>query len=284
MLRIGSVHGIVVAAALIVVCAAGAWAQFNTANLPTAEPWQSEGTLATGEIRFFEGNQTYAASVRSGRAGQDMDVELSLFYMDTSGEEAVAGTVRDSEALLLGLNLKWLARREGNMTVSVIPGLEYPLDDMEGTNTDIPATATSDDIIPVLTIPVEWRLEDGTRLTVAPRYVGFDEAPEFAAGETIAGFGDVIAVAGSVVHPCRGYLLHGDLAVVLDGDNSINENTNQPTDELVWSAGATWLGEEGSDYTVTLFATNAAGPTAATSIIAAPGDSVAVGLRATNEF
>ena len=116
-----------------------------------------------------------------------------------------------------------------------------------------------------------------------PRYVGFDDRPRLGDGTTIAGFGDVIAVGIGVLHEAEEFSVVGDLVLVVDGDNSIDEVTNLPTDELVWSAGGSWHGEE-SSVRVDLFVTNAAGPTGASSIIATPDQSVGVGLRVSGEF
>ncbi|MEA3399774.1 MAG: hypothetical protein U9R79_00880 [Armatimonadota bacterium] len=268
---------------LVLICCAAFGQVQGTANVPLAEPWQAEGVLGAGEIRLFEGgNQTFAAGVR-GRVGEDMDAALTLFTMDTSGQEAVAGAVRDSEATLLGLNMRWLAHRGERYTVSVVPGVEIPLDDIKGTNTDIPATATSDDIIPVLSIPIEWQTEGGTRFVVVPRYVGFEDSPEVG-DETIAGFGDIIAIGGGAIHSFGQYFVHGDLQIVLDGDNSIDEVTGAPTDEVAWSVGGTWHGESEESWRVDLFVTNVAGPTDATSIIATPDQSLGIGIRASGEF
>jgi hypothetical protein len=288
-------HLLVIAAVVLLTSISGAWAQgygalmdemsptsYNTANLQTAEPWPEGSTLLYGDVRTWEGdNWTFSAAARTN-VGEDMDAEVTLFHMDTSGEDPIAGAVRDSEATLLGLNFKWVAYRGDDLTISVIPGAEFPIDDMEGTNTAIPATATSDDIIPTITVPFEFTSEAGTIYRVGPRYIGFDEAPQVG-DATIDGFGDVIALAGGATHDFGEYSLLGDLAIVLAGDNSIDENTNAPTDEFVWSLGGAWHPED-NDVRVDLFVTNAAGPTAASSIIATPDSSVGVGVRVSGEF
>ncbi len=273
-----------IAAFVALTCALpGAWAQgLATANLPCAEPWPPGTELVSAEARVWDGGNITWAVVGRASVGQDLEGQVTLFYMDTSGDDAIAGTVRDSRAFLAGLNFKWLAHRDENVTVSVIPGVEMPLDDMEGTNTDLPATAVSDDIIPVLSVPIAWDSGDGTVVTVVPRYVGFDEAPEVA-GTTIPGFGDVFAIGASVRHRQEQYAVHADAQVVLEGGNTIDPADNSITDDLVWSAGATWFAPE-ADWQVDLFATNAAGPTAATSIIAAPDQSVGIGVRVGGAF
>lgn len=256
---------------------------YNTPNLPCAEPWTDDSTLAWGDVRTWEfDNWTYAAGARAN-VGEDMDAELTIFHMDTSGEDPIDGAVRDSEATLLGLNFKWVAHRSDTMTVSVIPGAEFPLGDMEGTNTAIPATATSDDIIPVIAVPLEFTAQSGTIFRLVPRYVGFDDRPQLADGSTINGFGDVIAVGAAAVHNFGEYSVMADGALVMDGDNSIDEDTGAPTDEFVWSAGGAWHPRD-KGFRAELFVTNAAGPTAASSIIATPDQSIGVGLRISGSY
>lgn len=254
---------------------------YGTPNLPAAEPWASSDTLLWGEGRFFDGGQTYSAGVQA-RVGQDTEAGLTLFHLTTSGDDPIAGAVRDSEATLIGLNVKWLAYRGDQIAVSVLPGIEYPIGDMEGTNTTIPATAVSDDIILELAVPVEYITEDGLILRAVPKYVGFDDSPSVN-GTTIDGFGDVIALGLGGTYSDVEWSAMADVAIVLSGDNSIDADTNEPTDEMVWSAGGSWHGID-SDVRIDLFVTNAAGPTAASSIIATPDNSVGVGIRVSGEF
>jgi len=254
---------------------------YGTANLPSAEPWQAPTVLFSGEGRFWDGAQTWAARART-RVGDDMDAELTLFTMSTSSQDAIAEGMRDSDATLLGANLKWLAYEDEGVTISVIPGLEAPLDDTEGTNRAIPATALSDDIIPVLAVPIQFESIDGTIFTVVPRYVGFDEAPRVTGNGIVAGFGDTTALGASIYRPLRSYAVWADVQVVLSGNNTVEESTGAVTDEIVWSAGATWFAED--DWKIDLFATTAAGPTAATSLIGASDGSVGIGIGASGEF
>ncbi|GEM_PF-4749828 len=291
--RSGRLHCLVVV--VVALLSLGpAWAQYGmmdgdgpsalgTPNLPGVEPQGKGSTSVWGEARVWEGdNWTFAAGVRAN-VGEDSDVELTIFNLDTSGEDAINGAVRDSEATLIGLNYRWVAFRNERVSLAVIPGAEFPIDDMEGTNTAIPATAMSGDLIPLISLPVEHVLADGTILRVVPRYVGFDDNPELANGTTIEGFGDVIGLGFGLRRQIEEFAVMGDVTVILDGNNSIDENTNEPTDEFVWSAGGSWQGVD-SPVRVDLFVTNAAGPTGASSIIATPDQSVGIGLRVSGEF
>ncbi len=282
-------HSLTAVAVLALLASSGvAWAEsYNTPNLPSAEPYQQEGGVGGGELRLFngDGNQTFAAGVRV-RAGEETEAEFTIFTMDTSGEDPIADVVRDSTATLVGLSFKWLAYQEasnsGQTTVSVMPGFEIPIGNLEGTNTEIPATALSDDVIPTISVPVEWMNARGTRLKLVPRYIGFDDSPSVG-DETIDGFGDVFAVGFGVSHPLGEYSAMGDVQLVLTGENSIDDATNDPTSDFVWSVGGSWQPED-DDVRVDAFLTNAAGPTAATSIIATPDQSIGLGLRVSGEF
>ncbi|MGI5817172.1 MAG: hypothetical protein ACOX9R_03625 [Armatimonadota bacterium] len=274
----------------------GAWAQgygapvdgmgntsYGTPNMQPAEPWAGDSPLVWGEVRTWKAdNWTWAAGARAG-VGNDMDAELTFFHMDTSGEDPIAGVVRDSEATLVGLNFKWVAHRGEKLLVSVIPGAEFPIGDTKGRNPALPATAVSDEIIPVISVPVEYTCPRGTLVRVTPRYIGFDASPELADGSTIDGFGNVLALAFGATHDFGQYSAMADGAVVISKYNSINKNTNRPTDEFVWSVGGSWHPTD-RPVRVDLFVTNAAGPTAASSIIATPDQSIGVGLRVSGEF
>ncbi|MGD9495535.1 MAG: hypothetical protein AB7Y46_04395, partial [Armatimonadota bacterium] len=237
-----------VAATLVALLAAPlacAWAEgLGTANLLDAEPWTQESTLVSGEIRAWSSdNLTYAVRGLS-RVGVDLDAEFTAFYMDIRGEDPIAGAVRDSEGLLLGLNLKWLAHQDEKLTVAVIPGVEYPLDELQGTNTALSASALSDDLIPVLSVPILWRSEEGLVVSVVPRYVGFDEAPDTGAF-TIEGFGDTVALGAGALYRRDRYAAHADVQVVLEGHNVIDPATNDVDRDNDWSAGGGWIAEDG---------------------------------------
>ncbi|MFP4249951.1 MAG: hypothetical protein ACLFU7_09855 [Armatimonadota bacterium] len=256
---------------------------YNTPNLQCAEPWTEESILVWGDVRTWElDNWTFATGARTS-VGEEMDAELTFFHMDTSGDDQIDGAVRDSEMTLLGLNFKWLARRTDRMTISVIPGAEFPLGDIKGTNTATSGTARSDDLIPVLAVPFDFSAQENTIFRLVPRYVGFDERPQLADGGTVPGFGDVLAIGVGVLHDFGEYSVVADGAFLADGDNSINDADNTLTDEFIWSVGGTWH-PRAKDMRLDVFATNAAGPTAASSIIAAPDSSIGLGVRVSSEF
>lgn len=258
----------------------------GSANLPSACTWTAEETQVWGEVRFFDGSdQTFSAGL-STRAGENSEAQFSIFTMDTT-TKLDTWDVR-SRGTLLGLNFKWLATETEQMRVSVMPGLEYPIERLKSENLDTGAYATSDNLIPVISVPIEWPGEEGTTFRLVPRYVGFDSAPKAyladgTADGTIDGFGQCVAIGLGVVHAQPSYSLMADAQIVVIGDNATDKTTGAPTRELVWSAGGSWSAPE-SPVRIDLFATNGFGPTAATSLLATTDNTIGVGLRVSGEF
>jgi len=78
--------------------------------------------------------------------------------------------------------------------------------------------------------------------------------------------------------------LVGDVMGIADGNNVVNSTTGGVDNQLIWSAGGNWLLGGPFSSVVKVFATNAMGPTVATSIIGAPDNSVGFGLAYLREF
>lgn len=261
------------------------WAQQGTPNLPSAVPWQADEINLTGEARFFEGsgNETLAVSLR-GRMGLGSEAEICYFTMDTKGEDPINEIVRRSEADLVALTFKWLVRG-GARRVAVRAGMEVPVSSRPtGTNTDSGAFAAQGSVIPTLSLPLEWGDRASTLFIIEPKAVWFrDNIPNSIGGVT-PGFGDVIVLGAGFCHNLGKFTLVADAAVPLAGDNSIDKNTNLVTDEVVWAAGVSWDVGGQHDLSIDVFSTSAAGPTPATSIIAAPDQSGALGISVSGEF
>lgn len=260
---------------------------YGTANLPSATIWSVDEKCTWGEIRFFDGgNPTFAAGLRMG-TGEGAEAQVTLFTMDTSVEDGAGAEIR-STGTLLGLNYKWLAHVRDEMTVSVMTGLDHPIAALERQNRATGQSASSSRLIPVLSVPIEWQGERGTTWRVVPRYVGFDSAPKrwLADGTqdgTVDGFGQSTAIGLGVLHQEPQYSLMADAQILLIGENSWDLNANEPTRRMAWSAGGTWHAPE-STVRVDLFATNALGPTGASSLMVSSDNSTGVGLRVTGEF
>jgi hypothetical protein len=261
-----------------------AWAQEGTPNIPSAVPWKADTHRITGEARFFEGsgNETLALRIR-GRMGDSAGAALCFFAMDTRGEDPISGAVRESDLQLLALDFQRLLH-DGLRRVGLRAGVELAILGPTGTNTATGAVARQRGVIPSLSVPVEWGDPDDILVIVEPKAVWFDDSIPNSIGGITPGFGDVIALGGGVSQDLGRFTLRGDIAVVLAGDNTIDGNTNRPTRHFVWSTGVSW--DAGGEYHphVDIFITNAAGLTPAMSIIAAPGQSAALGVAISGEF
>lgn len=71
---------------------------------------------------------------------------------------------------------------------------------------------------------------------------------------------------------------------LVKGYNVINEEFNTPDNTLVWSAGGNWAFGGASNACLSVYATNSMGPTLGSSIIAAPDDSIALGVALRRDF
>lgn len=273
-----------VAVCLVMMCAVAgmAFAQMGTPNLAPATPWQTADVEAAMEARVWEGdgNETFAVSVR-GQVNDNADVQISYFTMDTEGEDPINGAVRQSDLGLLAFGFTWPVA-EGGTRISVRPGFEFVVDGAEGTNTVTGQSGLWNNPILTLAVPVEWALSGDTMVLVEPKAALFDSQARTSFGTAIEGFGSVIGIGAGVIHDMDGWQLFGDATAVVEGDNSIDESTNAVTDEFVFCGGVRWHADE--DWTVDVFATNAAGPTGATSLIAAPDQSMGVGVRVGGVF
>ena len=114
-------------------------------------------------------------------------------------------------------------------------------------------------------------------LLFEPKIVWFDDELPVTGGGTIPGFGEVVMIGGGFRWTVAGDTdLVADAAYPVSESNTINEETNALDEDVVWSAGISHRLD--GDWTIDVFATNAAGPTMPTSAIAAPDQSVGVGV------
>ncbi|MEA3402518.1 MAG: hypothetical protein U9R79_14870 [Armatimonadota bacterium] len=273
-----------VCCALLLVTAGCAVAQSGTPNWASAHPWHGESIEAAGQVRVWEGdgNETVSVGVR-GAMGENADARVQYFVMDTEGDDPINASLRRSKLGVLAFTFTWPVT-EGDYMVSVQPGFEFITAGMRGTSAVTGQSAVSDDVVTTLAVPVELAWSDSTRLIVGPKAACYGSTARTTFGTSIDSFGTIVALGGGVVHDFGTWELFGDAAAVVEGNNTINETTNLVDDDFVWSAGARWQTGGPEDWVVDLFATNAAGPTAATSLLAAPDQSVGVGLRVGRAF
>lgn len=276
-------------------------AQEGTPNLATAQTWQGEDIVWQGQARIWPGseNVNWELGFR-GRVNDETEATLTYFAMDNLGEGPIGGggdsmsALRASDWRLLTLGMKWQWWGDtDSYLISFYPALEWSTHRPTGTNTVLGASAWGENLVPSVGFPIQWD-RGKTSYIVEPKVVWFESrlpvsglraAGVVADDGTIAGFGTVFAVGVGMIHQL-GSKSHfiGDFTAVLGGENAINENTNEPEDEFVWSAGVRWTSGRDKTRTLDLFATNAAGSTTATSVLAAPDNGVGIGARLGYQF
>lgn len=264
---------------LVVVLSVGfAWGQYGTLHLPSAVPWPQDSVQISGQVRAFEGSENliYDASARGG-VSHNVEVRLGWFSMSTEGQDPIADAVRRSELHLLTLSGLWQVQ-EGNWRVAFRGGGEFPTRRIQGINTDTGDFAPQLRAIPVIGGIIEHGDPEGTLLIFEAKGVGWDAdmAVNGVGDNVVEGFGNLFILGLGAVHNFGTGRVFADVAYPLSGDNSINEVTNATEQALVWSAGASYTFSGRCNPTLIVGVTNAAGPTAATSTLAAPGDSAGV--------
>ncbi len=262
--------------AVAALVAGAAWAQFGTPNLPSATPWQGDDYDVKAEGRFWNGdNQTWGLFIR-GENSDKGDTTLGYFDWEAEGEDPIAGAIRQSDYRAVVVDLKWLVW-DSSPRVALRLGADLQVSRSRGTNLDLGASAFGNGPIPAVSLPIEFGDPTGILFLLEPKAVWFDDTLPTSSGGTIEGFGDLIMIGGGAR-----YRLGGQTAIVADaafpvsGSNTINDVTNEVDKDVVWAVGVSQMF---GGWMVDVFATNAAGPTPATSSIAAPDQSVGVGVR-----
>ena len=251
-----------------------AWAQVGTPNLAAATPWQGDDAFRV-EGRFFqEDNQTWGVFYR-GAISDDADGMFGYLDWETVGEDPIAGALRQTDYEAVVFDLKWLIL-DGSPRVALRAGADLLLAS-RGTNLELMASAWSRGPIPAVSLPIEWGMNEDILLLFEPKIVWFDDELPVTGGGTIPGFGEVVMIGGGFRWTVAGDTdLVADAAYPVSESNTINEETNALDEDVVWSAGISHRLD--GDWTIDVFATNAAGPTMPTSAIAAPDQSVGVGV------
>ncbi len=278
-------------ALVLSVAIPAAWCQEGTANLQAATTWQGP-TVWQGEARVFGGgpNTIWSLGLR-GEVNDRTEASLTYVAMTNLGRDPIGGSgasmsaVRASRLHLISLGWKArISRAAAHRHVALFPALELATSGPVGRNTASGGYAQENRVIPSLGIPIEWT--QGSRLwIVEPKIVWFDSSMPDSVGGVTQGFGRVIGLGVGIVDRIdENNDFVADILAVLDGDNTIDERTNTVEDQFVWSAGIRW--HRGSERTtvIDLFVTNSAGPTTATSLIAAPDNSKGLGIRVEHEF
>lgn len=263
--------------AILLMAVGAATAQSGSWGIPSTAPWMTDDYQASGEARFFDGdNETWAVSVR-GAIGDDADATVGYFDWDVTGEDPINGAVRRSEMSAVFVDLKWLLV-DTSPRIALRVGGDLPVGDATGTNTATGASARLDRPVPTVSLPIEFGNPNGILWILEPKVVWFGSRMPTNTGSSIEGFGTTVMIGGAVRYPVSGTVTFAaDAAYPVSDSNSIDDVTNTVTEELAWSAGLE--AAFGGGWNLGVFATTAAGPTPATSAIAAPDQSVGVGVR-----
>lgn len=274
MARAGTLAAVVT---VLLLAAGAATAQVGTWGIPSATPWPADDSQAFGEARFFEDeNETWGAFVRGG-FDDNGEAVVGYFNWDVTGEDPINGAVRASDLSLVVFDVKWLVK-DTEPRVALRVGADLEADSGTGTNTATGGSAFVQGAIPSVSLPIEFGNPDGALWLIEPKVVWFDTRMPTNVGGPIEGFGTAIMIGGGVRYPIGGNVTFvADAAYPINDSNSIDDATNEVTEELVWSAGVS--ADLGSGWDGDVFATTAAGPTPATSAIATPDQSVGFGVR-----
>lgn len=283
---------VVVAVALgLLAVMPAAWSQEGTPNLKPAKTWQGP-TVWQGEARTFRGggNTIWSLGMR-GEVNRKTEADVSFLAWSTEGRDPIGGSgtsmsaVRASKLNLITVGVKRRISGAGaRHTVSLFPALEIATSGPVGTNMQTGGYAQEKRAIPSVGLPICWK-RGATRWILEPKVAWFDSSMPDSVGGVTQGFGRVIGIGLGVVTPIDAHDdFIADVLVVVDGDNTLDENTNLPDTELVWSAGIRWTHGGEKPTVIDLFVTNSAGPTTATSLIGAPDNSRGLGVRVEHEF
>jgi hypothetical protein len=272
-----------VCAVLVLLLPQAATAQTDgTLNLKSARAYEGS-PLASGEVRFWESNNETIAVGVTDDVGDRIEGSITLLDIDVSGRDPVANVVRASKMRLLAADLKQQVS-EGDWTVAINPGLEFALSNPTGTNTASGLSADWGDVIPTLGIVME-RLYDDSTLIINPKMAKWRSSFVATNNQVVKGFGTVVGIGVGLRKPVSPRLqLSADITAIICGRNTVNENTNRVEKDLVWGIGASYLVSETRPTWLTVFTSNAFGPTGATSLLATPDNAACFGVRLDSTF
>jgi len=262
----------------------------GTPNLGTAQinqqdaRWFVEGRIyeTDDDTQDWYDNTTLSIGF-SSPINEKTGFQVMLSDMRNSGADPIAGAIRTSNRTVLAPYVKRNFSNAAGSAVSLTIGADIALNTTEGLNGA--AAAYQNDFTPAAKLQVEWGKPGSLQWQLAAQVAFWDTWCETNVGPAIPGFGTVVALGGGVTVPFGTKLtLVGDVMGIAGGKNVINADTNAVDTQLIWSAGGNWMFGGPYSTSLSVFATNAMGPTPATSIIGAPDNSVGLGLALRREF
>lgn len=271
--------------ALMILPALAAVAQMEgTPNLASAKAYEG-GSYVWGDLRSWDGsgNESFALGIK-GPMGNRSDVGISFYNATITGQDPVNNAVRTSNMQLLSLDMKWQLTSTGSWTISWMPSAAVATRRPTGFNTGTGAFAEQDEMIFAGGLLMERKFGSWNCI-INPKAAWWDSSMLASNGAMVRGFGRVVGVGVGLSKPVsRRFSFAADVTPIIDGDNAIDEVTNLLEDRLVWSAALSYHFGGSNPNVLTVYGTNAFGPTAATSLLASPESSVAFGVRFDHEM
>ena len=255
----------------------------GTVNLRSGVVYQGPN-VGSGEMRYWDGdgNQTYSLGL-TGKVADKVDGSLTWLDNDTEGEDPIGGVVRATDLQLLALDAGWQVR-DTNWKIALNPGVEMITSGAVATNTDTGESADWGDMVGTFGVVCERQYGSWTWI-INPKLAAWKDDVVATNSQTVEGFGTVIGIGvGLRKQMGERLVLLADVTPIISGDNTLDEDTNLVDRAVVWGVGASCLLFPECNGWVTVFGSNAFGPTPATSLLATPNNSVCFGLRATSTF
>ena len=273
-----------------VVWAALVLAQGGSPLTESAYTLAPEKVSLTVDGRFWDGGGNWSASALL-RLGVDERTEIDLSYVDfdIEGDDPIGKgetrAVRASDYSAVGVRMKVHLWDTHSPAVALLLGADLPTSRRRAVNTVTGGYGMGDGAIGVVGLAFQWGDNEGRwRWILQPQLTMFDDEWRTNTGERIKGFGNVLGLSLGVryrVDSC--WTAFGDVTAILSGDNSIDEDTGQPDDEVVWAAGITWRKPD-SRWQATIFATDSSGASPATAVLATPDGDAAFGVGFSVDF
>jgi len=282
-------------AALLVLCVVtAASASDATPNLGTVAVADKASIFVDARIfdtASYQGTLDNTVWSIGFKAPIDTDLDFSFMYsgFDVIGPDPIAGSVRESyrkvvsPALKFGLfkSSKWTLELGADIAVSET--FASNIGAIETAQSGSGSTAFFSSVTPAARLNFNLFKIGALKFKAAGQVAGWDTLPGTNGEGPIEGFGTVYALGGGVAWPWgKRITIVGDAMYPVGGSNYVNEDTGNVDTELVWSAGANLAA--GKCTTLAAYATNAMGPTLATSIIGTPANGIALGLNLTHSF
>lgn len=233
-----------------------------------AQEWYENSTLSLG----------FASPIN-----EKTEFNLAFSLINNTGPDPIAGSLHVSDRSVLAPYLKRVFSNDGGAVLALTAGADVALSQAKGTSAA--GSAYQDDFTPAMKLQLEWGDAGEFQWQLAAQVAFWDTWAATNVGGPIPGFGTVVGLGGGVSIPLGAKLtLVGDVMGIAKGDNVVDSDTGLVDTQIIWSAGGNWLLGGPYSSVVKVFATNAMGPTPATSLIGAPDNSVGFGLAVLREF